>query len=183
METEAGGPKEGGPGASAVLHTEGSWAVRQAASKAFPDQFRGGTMVAALTPIMSFKPYGCHMRKVIIITPVLQMSKLRREVPSCHGQSAGFDPKWARGSWTPLHGQEGLPTDLGSAGLGLSAPSLLAAEPWGREGGGSGGPYLLPEPGARHPIAHVAFLDLFLFACFPLAFLRKVTLYLMQMFF
>lgn len=35
------------------LHIEGSWAVRQAASKGFPAQFRGGTVVAALTLITS----------------------------------------------------------------------------------------------------------------------------------
>lgn len=57
VETEAGGPQEDGPGASAILHTEGAWAVRQTASQAFPDQFRGGTMVAPLTPILSFEPY------------------------------------------------------------------------------------------------------------------------------
>lgn len=66
-------------------------------------------MVAALTPVMSFKPYGRHMRKVIVITPVLQMSQLRREVPSCLGQSEGSDPKWARGSWTHPAWARGTP--------------------------------------------------------------------------
>lgn len=32
------------------------------------------------------------------VGPILQMTKLRREVPSSLGQSAGFDPKRVRGS-------------------------------------------------------------------------------------
>lgn len=90
------------------LHAKGTWAIRQA-SESFPTQFKGGTIVATLISSCVNLPAAPKER-----------SKLRREVPSSLGRSAGFDSTWAKGSpGLILHGQRGLLTDPGSPGLGL----------------------------------------------------------------
>ena len=91
------------------------------------------------------------------VGPILQMTKLRREVPSSLCQSAGYDPK--RDSPCPHGGGTPPPTQALQVSL---RPCLLAVEPGTRVCGTTC--CLRQGLHAGHP----AVLFLFLLACFSL---------------
>ena len=93
------------------------------------------------------------------VGPILQMTKLRREVPSSLGQSAGFDPK--RDSPCPHGGGPPPPTQALQVSL---RPCLLAVELGTRVCGS----ICCVRQGLR--AGYPAVLFLFLLACFSLGF-------------
>lgn len=137
---------------------QGPWAVRQALG-AFLAPLPGGKVVATLElTAWSRLNHAAVPQRKSSVGPILQMTKLRREVPTSLGQSAGFDPK--RDSPCP-HGGGTPPPPTQALQVSLR-PCLLAMEPGTRVCGSIC--CLRQGLCAGHP----AKLFLFLLACFSL---------------